>query len=98
MKTFRFLLIAYSKCVLRKAGGVAKIAMVYVMEVGLPQGPVKLTASGTGGGTLLYDIAGRTARSIESSTLMTIVAEAHDGTLEFQMNSRQTQQMRDTER
>ena len=78
--------------------GVAKIEMVYVMEFGLPQGPVKLTASGTGGGTLLYDIAGRTARSIESSTLMTIVAEAHDGTLEFQMNSRQTQQMRDTER
>lgn len=78
--------------------GVAKVEMVYVMEFGLPQGPVRLTASGTGGGTLLYDIAGRTARSIESSTLMTIVAEVPDGTLEFQMNTRQTQQMRDTVR
>lgn len=78
--------------------GVAKVEMVYVMEFGLPQGPVRLTASGTGGGTLLYDIAGRMARSIESSTLMTIVAEVPDGTLEFQMNTRQTQQMRDTVR
>lgn len=78
--------------------GVAKVEMVYVMEFGLPQGPVRLTASGTGGGTLLYDIAGRVARSIESSTLMTIVAEVPDGTLEFQMNTRQTQQMQDAVR
>ena len=78
--------------------GVAKVEMVYVMEFGVPQGPVRLTASGTGGGTLLYDIAGRIARSIESSTLMTIVAEVPDGTLEFQMNTRQTQNMRDTVR
>lgn len=78
--------------------GVAKVEMVYVMEFGIPQGPVKLTASGTGGGTLLYDIAGRIARSIESNTLMTIVAEVPDGTLEFQMNTRQTQNMRDTVR
>ena len=51
-----------------------------------------------GGGTLLYDVAGRLARSIESNTLMTIVAEVPDGTLEFQMNTRQTQQMLDAER
>jgi hypothetical protein len=78
--------------------GVAKVEMVYVMEFGIPQGPVRLTASGTGGGTLLYDIAGRMARSIESNTLMTIVAEVPDGTLEFQMNTRQTQQMQDAVR
>ena len=72
--------------------------MLYVMEFGIPQGPVKLTASGTGGGTLLYDIASRMARSIESNTLMTIVAEVPDGTLEFQMNTRQMQQMREAVR
>jgi hypothetical protein len=88
--------ITASNRLIEVTDGVAKIEMVYVMEFGIPQGPVKLTASGTGGGTLLYDIAGRIARSIESSTLMTLVAEVPDGTLEFQMNTRQTQQMRDT--
>lgn len=90
--------ITASNRLIAVADGVATIEMLYVMEFGIPQGPVKLTASGTGGGTLLYDIAGRMARSIESNTLMTIVAEVPDGTLEFQMNTRQMQQMREAVR
>ncbi|MFP8777497.1 hypothetical protein [Hydrogenophaga sp. RWCD_12] len=78
--------------------GVARVEMVYVMEFGVPDGPVKIDATGTGGGTMVYDIAAKIARSVETNTLMTIVADVPDGTLEFQMNTRQTQKTQAAER
>ncbi|WP_374412022.1 hypothetical protein [Hydrogenophaga sp.] len=74
--------------------GVARVELVYAMAFGVPEGPVKIEASGTGGGTMLYDIGARLARRLETNTLMNIVADAPDGRLEFQMNTRQTQTMR----
>lgn len=76
----------------------ARVEMVYVMEFGVPDGPVKIEASGTGGGTMVYDMAAKIARSDETNTLMTIVADVPDGTLEFQMNTRQTQKTQAAER
>ncbi|MBL8387659.1 MAG: hypothetical protein JNK17_05565 [Hydrogenophaga sp.] len=90
--------ITASNRLMSVADGLARVEMVYVMEFGVPEGPVKIEASGTGGGTMLYDIAAKLARSIETSTLMTIVADVPDGTLEFQMNARQTQKTRAAER
>ena len=78
--------------------GQARIEMVYVMEFGVPEGPVKIEATGTGGGTLHYDIAAKIARRIETNTLMTVLTHVPDGTLELQMNTRQTQQMQDAVR
>lgn len=78
--------------------GMAQVEMVYVMAFGVPDGPVKIEATGTGGGTLVYDIAARVARRIETNTLMTIVTHMPDGTLEFQMNTRQTQHTQDAGR
>ena len=68
------------------------------MEFGVPDGPVRIEATGTGGGTMVYDIAAKMARSVETNTLMTIVADVPDGTLEFQMNTRQVQKTQAAER
>lgn len=78
--------------------GMAQVEMGYVMAFGVPDGPVKIEATGTGGGTLVYDIAARVARHIETNTLMTVVTHMPDGALEFQMNTRQTQQTQDAGR
>jgi hypothetical protein len=78
--------------------GQARVEMVYVMTFGVPDGPVKIEATGTGGGTLVYDIAARVTRQLETRTLMTVRAQVPDGTLEFEMNTRQTQQTLDAER
>jgi hypothetical protein len=75
--------------------GQAHVEMVYVLEFGNPEGPMKIEASGTGGGSLVYDIAQRVARRMETNTLMNVIAHVPDGTLEFQMNTRQTQQLQD---
>lgn len=83
--------ITASNRLMSVADGLARVEMVYVMEFGVPEGPVKIDATGAGGGTMVYDIATKIARSIETNTLMTIVADVPDGTLEFQMNTRQTQ-------
>jgi hypothetical protein len=78
--------------------GQARVEMVYVMTFGVPDGPVAIEASGTGGGTLVYDIAARVTRQMDTRTLMTVRARVPDGTLEFEMNSRQTQQTQDAGR
>jgi hypothetical protein len=78
--------------------GQARIEMVYVMDFGVPEGPVKIEATGTGGGTFHFDIAAKIARRTETNTLMTVIAHGPDGTLEIQMNMRQTQQTQEAER
>lgn len=90
--------ITASNRLMAVSDGVARVEMVYVMEFGVPDGPVKIEATGAGGGTMLYDMNARLARSVETNTLMTIVTDAPDGRLEFQMNTRQTQQTRPAER
>lgn len=90
--------ITASNRLMSVADGLARVEMVYVMEFGVPDGPVKIDATGAGGGTMVYDIATKIARSIETNTLMTIVADVPDGTLEFQMNTRQTQKTQAAER
>lgn len=90
--------ITASNRLMSVADGLARVEMVYVMEFGVPEGPVKIDATGAGGGTMVYDIATKIARSIETNTLMTIVADVPDGTLEFQMNTRQTQKTQTAER
>ncbi len=75
--------------------GTARIEMLYVMDFGIPNGPIKLEASGTGGGMMLYDVASKVVRRNETSTLMTVLIHMADGTMEQQINMRQTQNMKD---
>lgn len=76
--------------------GVARVQQVYSMDFGTPAGPMKMTAVGSGGGTLLYEMASQTLLSSETGTLMRMTLEAADGVLEIELNSRQTQTMRPT--
>lgn len=71
--------------------GVAQIELVYAMAFDTPPGSARVEASGSGGGTLAFDIAASLVRSMATSTLMTIVVTLPEGTLEVQANSRQTQ-------
>lgn len=73
--------------------GVAQIELVYAMDFDTPQGPGRLEASGSGGGTLRYDTEARLVRAMETSTLMHITVGLPDGTLVIQANTRQTQQL-----
>lgn len=73
--------------------GVAQIELVYAMAFDTPPGPGRIEASGSGGGSLAYDIAARLVRSMETSTLMQITVTLPDGTLEVQANMRQTQKV-----
>lgn len=78
--------------------GLAQVEMVYVMAFNVPEGPLKIEASGSGGGKMQYDIAAKIARNTETSTLMTILIHLPDGTLEQQVNMRQTQRVLDAAR
>lgn len=71
--------------------GVAQIEMVYAMDFDAPQGPGRIDASGSGGGTLDYDVAAQRVRTMQTNTLMRITVGLPDGTLEVQANTRQTQ-------
>lgn len=73
--------------------GVAQIELVYAMAFDTPPGSARIEASGSGGGTMAYDITARLVRSMETSTLMTFVVTLPEGTLEVQANMRQTQKV-----
>jgi hypothetical protein len=57
---------------------------------------LKLSADGSGGGSMLYDVATRTLLSNESGSLMKMLLETPEGTLEYQMDARNRQSMRPT--
>ena len=71
--------------------GVATIQQIYTMDFGTAPNGMKMTADGTGGGSMLYDTRGRTVVSNASSTMMQMTLEMQDGTVEVRMNSKQTQ-------
>lgn len=78
--------------------GQAQVEMVYALAFKAPDGPMKFEASGSGGGKMQYDIAAKVARSTDTSTLMTILIHLPDGTLEQQVNMRQSQRVLDANR
>lgn len=71
--------------------GVARVQQVYGMDFGVPDGPLRLRADGSGSGTLRYEVATRTLLSSESHTLMKLVFDGPDGVVEAQMVGRQSQ-------
>ncbi len=77
-------------------GGVARIQQIYSMNFGTPAGAIKMSAEGSGGGTLQYEVLTKTLLSSESGTLMKFILDTHEGVVEMQMNSKQSQKMRPT--
>lgn len=87
--------ITASNRLIEVTDGQARIQLVYVMAFGLPEGPVRLEATGTGGGSMDYDVANRIVRRMETHSLMTVLAHVPDGTLAFEMSTRQTKRVRE---
>jgi hypothetical protein len=77
-------------------GGVARIQQIYGMDFGTPAGAMKMAAEGTGGGTMLYEVATQTLLSSDTGTLMRITLDTPEGLVEVQLNSKQSQTMRPT--
>ena len=76
---------------LEVVNGVAKVEMVYVLELDSPTAGFKLKADGSGGGVMLYEMGTRTALSIKSTIVMTFVADTPEGVIEVRMNTQQSQ-------
>jgi hypothetical protein len=74
--------------------GVARIDLVYSMDFGGPTPGVKMSAHGTGGGTMRYDLARKLAIGSETRTMMKFTIESPDGVLEMEMVSQESQSMR----
>jgi hypothetical protein len=74
-------------------GGVARIQQIYSLDFGIPSGSAKITAEGSGGGSMLYQVSSQTLLSSESGMLMKLVMDTADGVIEMQLNSRQVQKM-----
>ena len=53
-------------------------------------------AEGTGGGTMLYEVASQTLLSNEAGMLMKMTLDAADGVIEVEMNTKQSQTTRPT--
>lgn len=76
--------------------GVARIQQIYSMDFGTPAGAMKMSAEGSGGGTMLYEVATQTLLSSDTGTLMKMTIETAEGVIEIQVNSKQSQKMRPT--
>jgi hypothetical protein len=85
-----------SNRLLKVENGIASIQQIYSFDFGAPTGDLKLSADGSGGGSMLYDVATRTLLSNESGSLMKMLLETPEGTLEYQMDARNRQSMRPT--
>jgi hypothetical protein len=77
-------------------GGVARIQQIYGMDFGIPAGAIKMTAEGSGGGVLHYEVASQTLLSSETGMLMRMVLDTSDGVVEMELNSKQSQKTRPT--
>ena len=77
-------------------GGVARIQQIHSMNFGAPTGAIKMSAEGSGGGTLHYEIFTKTLLSSETGTLMKLILDTPEGLIELQMNSKHSQKMRPT--
>jgi hypothetical protein len=77
-------------------GGVARIQQIYGIDFETPAGALKMNAEGSGGGTMLYEVATHTLLSSDTGTLMKITLDTPDGVIEVQVNSKQSQTMRPT--
>jgi hypothetical protein len=76
--------------------GVANIQQIFTMTFGAPAGPLKMAADGSGGGTLLYELATKTLRSSDTGMLMKLTLDTPEGVLELKLNSRTLQTTRPT--
>lgn len=74
--------------------GIATVQQIYTMDFGSAPGGTKMTADGSGGGSMLYEIGSRTILSNQSSTLMKVILEMPEGVVEIRMSSKQVQQTR----
>jgi hypothetical protein len=74
--------------------GVARIDLVYSMEFGGPAAGMKMSAHGTGGGTMRYELASKLAIGTETRTMMKFTVDGPDGVLELEMVSKESQSMR----
>ena len=76
--------------------GIAKVEQIYTMDFGVPSGPIKMTAEGSGGGTLMYDVASSMLITNRSSSLMKFSLDTPEGVLGISMSSKDSQSMRQT--
>lgn len=83
-----------SSRLLRVDDGVARVQQVFTMDFGADPAGAKVTADGSGGGTIAFDTNSKTVVSSESVTIMRMQVEAPDGTIEIRMNSKQLQSTR----
>lgn len=74
--------------------GVARIQQVFTLGLGSAPAGMKMSAEGSGGGSLRYDTRSRTVLDSENGTLTTVTIDAPDGVLELRMNAKQTQRLR----
>jgi hypothetical protein len=83
-----------SNRLLKVENGVARIQQVFTMDFGAGPAETKVTADGSGGGTIAFDMNSKTVLSTESITIMRMQVDAPDGTVEIRMNSKQVQSSR----
>lgn len=81
---------------LRVENGVATVQQTYSMDFGTPAGPMKMTADGSGGGTLLYEVATKTIISNQSNSFMNFVLDSAEGVLAMNLSSKELQSIRPT--
>jgi hypothetical protein len=74
--------------------GIARIQQIHSMDFGLAPSGMKMSADGSGGGSMLYDTRSRTVLSNDSFTLMRMTFEMPEGIVEVRMNLNQLQQTR----
>lgn len=88
--------VRISNRLLAVEAGVARVQQVYSLDFGTPKGAMKIAAEGTGGGTMLYEVASQTLLSNEAGMLMKMTLDAADGVIEVEMNTKQSQTTRPT--
>lgn len=76
--------------------GVARIQQTYIMDFMNPSGAMKMTAEGSGGGTMFYEVSTQTLLSSEAGTLMKMTIETAEGTIEIQAKLKESQTTRPT--
>ncbi|WP_396268128.1 hypothetical protein [Ideonella sp.] len=76
--------------------GIARVQQIYSMDFINPAGAMKMTAEGSGGGTMLYEVSTQTLLSTETGTLMKMTIETAEGVIEIQANSKESQTTRPT--
>ena len=70
--------------------GIARIQMVYGMDFSTPVRGMKMTAEGTGRGSMLYDVRTQMPPSSVSDISMKMLIDLPEGLIEVRFNAMQT--------